>query len=69
MEDDDQSGYEESRRRLKRWEDEIDELIIALMDDDDDGYVYGMYRYAIHIDKHLTRAEYATCHEWFGMGT
>ncbi|EEC75453.1 hypothetical protein OsI_11999 [Oryza sativa Indica Group] len=69
VEDDDQSGYEESHRRLKRWEDEIDELIIALMDDDDDGYVYGMYRYAIHIDKHLTRAEYTTCHDWFGMGT
>jgi hypothetical protein len=28
------------------------------MDDDDDGYVYGMYKYAMHIDKHLTRAEY-----------
>jgi hypothetical protein len=27
-------------------------------DDDEDGFLYGMYQYATHIDKYLTRSEY-----------
>jgi len=26
--------------------------------EDDDAFIYGMYQYALHIDKHLNRAEY-----------
>jgi hypothetical protein len=26
--------------------------------DDDDAFIYGMYQYALHVNKHLTRAEY-----------
>jgi hypothetical protein len=28
------------------------------MDDDDDAFIYGMYQYAYHVDKHLTRGPY-----------
>jgi hypothetical protein len=27
-------------------------------EDDDDAFIFGMYQYALHIDKHLNRAEY-----------
>jgi hypothetical protein len=27
-------------------------------EDDDDAFMFGMYQYALHVDKHLNRAEY-----------
>jgi hypothetical protein len=35
-----------------------DVVMAELMDDDDEAFMHGMYQYALHIDKHLTRAEY-----------
>jgi hypothetical protein len=40
-------------------DDTIDMMFNDLMyDDDDEAYIQGMYQYALHIDKHLTRSEY-----------
>ena len=40
--------------------DVLQEMMMAELEDaeDDDAFIYGMYQYALHIDKHLNRAEY-----------
>uniref|UniRef100_J3M7X4 Uncharacterized protein n=1 Tax=Oryza brachyantha TaxID=4533 RepID=J3M7X4_ORYBR len=43
---------------LEDEDDVVDAMLVDLLLDDDDGWVYGMYQYAIHIDKHLTRGPY-----------
>jgi hypothetical protein len=46
----------------------LDEEDEEMMDDDDDGFIFGMYQYALHIDKYMNRAEYrqpkVTGFEW-----
>jgi hypothetical protein len=46
----------------------LDEEEEETMDDDDDGFIFGMYRYALHIDKYMNMAEYrqpkVTGFEW-----
>jgi hypothetical protein len=46
--------------RQASYEDDFEEFISDWMeaDDDDDAFLYGMYQYAYHIDKHLSRSEY-----------
>jgi hypothetical protein len=39
-------------------DDDFEEFLSDFLDDDEDGFIYGMYQYAMHIDKYLTRAEY-----------
>ena len=39
-------------------DDELDEFLLEIMCDDDEDCILGMYQYAMHIDKHLNRAEY-----------
>jgi hypothetical protein len=31
---------------------------LEAVEDDDDAFMFGMYQYGLHIDKHLNRAEY-----------
>ncbi|XP_066320365.1 uncharacterized protein [Miscanthus floridulus] len=40
--------------------DDLEEMMMAELEhaEDDDAFMYGMYQYALHIDKHLNRAEY-----------
>jgi hypothetical protein len=47
-------------KRQAVYEDDFEEFITDWMegDDDEDGFLYGMYQYATHIDKYLTRSEY-----------
>ena len=44
--------------RQASYEDDFEEFISDWMeaDDDDDAFLYGMYQYAYHIDKHLSRS-------------
>ena len=35
------------------YDDDFEEFITDFMDDDEDGFIYGMYQYAMHIDKYL----------------
>ena len=46
--------------RQECYENDLDEFISDWMEveDDDDAFLYGMYQYAYHIDKHLSRSEY-----------
>jgi hypothetical protein len=44
--------------RQDLYDDDFEEFITDFMEDDDDGFIYGMYQYAIHIDKYLIRAEH-----------
>ena len=46
--------------RQASYEDDFEEFISDWMeaDDDDDAFLYGMYQYAYHIDKHLSRSKY-----------
>ena len=39
-------------------DDELEEFLLEIMCDDDEDCILGMYQYAMHIDKHLNRAEY-----------
>lgn len=43
--------------RQASYEDDFEEFISDWMeaDDDDDAFLYDMYQYAYHIDKHLSR--------------
>ena len=38
-------------------DDELDEFLLEIMCNDDEDCILGMYQYAMHIDKHLNRAE------------
>jgi hypothetical protein len=43
------------------WDDCFEDFILAELEeakDDDDAFIFCMYQYALHIDKHLNRVEY-----------
>ena len=44
---------------MQKGDDELDWMFYELMEDDEEEkFVQGMYQYAMHIDKHLSRSEY-----------
>jgi len=47
-------------KRQAVYEDDFEEFITDWMegDNNEDGFLYGMYQYATHIDKYLTRSDY-----------
>ena len=48
-----------SRNSSSKWEDSFFELVeLCLQDDDDEAFFQSMYEFAIHADKHLSRAPY-----------
>jgi hypothetical protein len=53
---------------LQQLDEEDEEMMDEMMDDHDDGLIFGMYQYAFHIDKYMNRAEYrqpkVTGFEW-----
>jgi hypothetical protein len=41
--------------RQASYEDDFEEFISDWMEGDDDAFLHGMYQYAYHIDKHLSK--------------
>jgi hypothetical protein len=56
----DDVGSAAGRHCRASWDDFKDFMLAELdtAEDDDDAFMFGMYQYALHIDKHLNRAEY-----------